>query len=267
MCELFAMSADRPTDVGDSLSLLMPRGGRIGPHADGWGVAYFEGRAARIFKEPAPASQSRCLALLADYDLKSTTVVAHIRKANPAIVGRTTANTHPFEREWNGCSWVFAHNGKLPGLKSMRAFRGSRFQPLGDTDSEYAFCLIMDAIARTAVPGKARPSPKKLLKIIRPVVDDLALLGEFNFILSDGENLYAHAHTKLHALQRTIGTDGRKQNVALLATAPLTAESWEPLAPNSLHVYTGGNDVTPVPPPASIRPIPIVTGVLTAAVA
>jgi predicted glutamine amidotransferase len=267
MCELFAMSADRPTDVGHSLSLLMPRGGKIGPHADGWGVAYYEGRAARIFKEPAPASESRCLALLANYDLKSTTVVAHIRKANPAIFGRATANTHPFEREWNGCSWVFAHNGKLPGLKSMNAFRNKRYQPVGNTDSEYAFCLIMNAIARAARPGEARPSPKKLLKTIRPIVDDLAGLGEFNFILSDGENLYVHAHTKLHALRRTIGTNGRKQSVTLLATAPLTAEPWQPLAPNSLRVYADGSDITPVPRPVSIRPTPIVFDVLTAAVA
>ena len=267
MCELFAMSADRPTDVGQSLSLLMPRGGKIGPHADGWGVAYYEGRAARIFKEPAPASESRCLALLADYDLKSTTVVAHIRKANPAIFGRATANTHPFEREWNGYSWVFAHNGKLPGLKSMSTFRNKRFQPVGDTDSEYAFCLIMNAIARASLPGEARPSPQKLLKIIRPIVEDLARLGEFNFILSDGENLYAHAHTKLHALRRTTGTSGRKQSVTLLATAPLTEEPWQALAPNSLRVYAGGNDITPAPRPSSVRFIPLGVDVLTAAVA
>ena len=55
MCELFAMSANRPTDVNQSLALLRPRGGEIGLHADGWGVAFYEGRAARIFKEPIPA--------------------------------------------------------------------------------------------------------------------------------------------------------------------------------------------------------------------
>ncbi len=34
MCELFAMSANQPTDVNHSLALLRPRGGELGPHAD-----------------------------------------------------------------------------------------------------------------------------------------------------------------------------------------------------------------------------------------
>ena len=58
MCELLGMSARRPTDVNHSLALLRPRGGEIGPHADGWGVAFFEDRAARVFKEPVPACES-----------------------------------------------------------------------------------------------------------------------------------------------------------------------------------------------------------------
>jgi glutamine amidotransferase len=61
MCELLAMSASRPTEVGRYLSRLMARGGRTGPHADGWGIAYYEGRAARIFKEPAPRLRVACL--------------------------------------------------------------------------------------------------------------------------------------------------------------------------------------------------------------
>ena len=50
MCELFGMSARRPTDVNRSLALLRPRGGEVGPHSDGWGLAFYEGKAARIFQ-------------------------------------------------------------------------------------------------------------------------------------------------------------------------------------------------------------------------
>jgi len=126
MCELLGMSANRPTDVNHSLALLRPRGGEIGPHADGWGVAFYEGRAARIFKEPA--ADSRCLALIADYDYRSTIVIGHIRKANPPEFGRASANTHPFSRELGGRSWVFAHNGQLPGLKDDARFALERFR-------------------------------------------------------------------------------------------------------------------------------------------
>jgi glutamine amidotransferase len=234
------MSANHPTDVNHSLALLKPRGGKIGPHADGWGVAFYEGRAARIFKEPVPAAESRCLAFIAEYDFQSTTVIAHIRKANPEKIGRASANTHPFEREWNGRSWVFAHNGKLPGLREDHAFGVERFQPLGETDSEYAFCLLLDAIVAASAAGGNTLVAVNLVEIIEPLVERLCAFGEFNFILSDGESLIVHAHTNLHALHRTCGIDNCAQKVVLLATSPLTDEPWVRLENGSIHVYSNG---------------------------
>lgn len=243
MCELFAMSASHPTDVNQSLTLLRPRGGELGPHSDGWGVAFYEGRAARIFKEPVPAAESRCLAFIADYDFQSTMVIAHIRKANPEKIGRTSANTHPFEREWNGRSWVFAHNGILPGVRTNPEFAARRFRPLGETDSEQAFCALMDAIAAAHADARAEPSPNAIVETIRPTVDRLAELGEFNFMLGNGESLIVHAHTNLHELRRHCRVDGCQREVALIATMPLTDEHWVKLAPRSIHIYTDGRGV------------------------
>ena len=241
MCELFAMSARHATDVNHSLALLRPRGGAIGPHADGWGVAFFEGRAARVFKEPIPACESRCLAFIADYDFQSATVIGHIRKANPSHVGRASANTHPFERELGGRSWVFAHNGKLPGLGDEPGLAPDRFLPIGETDSEYAFCLLLDAIAQGGDAGAA--SPRRLVETIAPVVGRLAGLGEFNFMLSDGEHLVAHAHSRLHGLRRSCNQGGCRQRVVLLATSPLSDETWHPITPGSLLVFARGEEV------------------------
>jgi predicted glutamine amidotransferase len=242
MCELLAMSASRPAEVGDYLSRLMARGGKTGPHADGWGVAYYEGRAARIFKEPAPAAESRLLAMLAEDSFKSTALIAHIRLANPSIFGRATGNTHPFEREWNGRSWVFAHNGKLSGLHEKGIRPDSRFLPVGETDSELAFCHILEAVVR-GVGRHGRFSSAMVVEAIRPVIDELATLGKFNFILSDGECLYVHAHTDLHVLQRTFSAESDAFKMILLATAPLTSEPWQALAPGSIHVYSQGEHV------------------------
>jgi glutamine amidotransferase len=227
-----------------SLALLKPRGGEIGPHADGWGVAFYEGGAARIFKEPIPAAESRCLAFITEYDFKSEVVIAHIRKANPRHVGRASANTHPFEREWNGRSWVFAHNGKLPGLRDQKRFALNRFRPLGDTDSEHAFCLIMEAIAKMDDPAGRPLSGHLIVERLQPVVDQLARLGPFNFLLSNGESLIAHAHTRLHALRRNCAGECATCDVVLLATSPLTDEPWMALEPSSIHVYAGGREVT-----------------------
>jgi len=217
----------------------MPRGGRIGPHSDGWGVAYYDGRVARIFKDAAPAAESRCLEMLTEFNLRSTAVIAHIRKANPSQFGRSTANTHPFEREWNGRSWVFVHNGKLPGLNKLGMRSGSRFQPIGDTDSELAFCYIMDSIAQ-ALGQDGKWTMQELVASIRPTVEWLCEFGEFNFILGDGKHLYVHADTHLHLLRRTVNMGDHSQVMTYLATVPLTDEAWIPFAPGSIHVYREG---------------------------
>jgi len=242
MCELFALSASQPTDAGPYLARLMPRGGRIGPHADGWGVAYYEGRAARVFKDAMPAAGSRTLSQLTRSHLRSTAVVAHIRKANPSTTGRSTANTHPFEREWNGHAWIFAHNGKLPGLHDLPRCPTSRFHPIGGTDSELAFCMLMDAIACTARPGSA-VTPEQVKAAIAPLVQELSERGEFNFILGNGEHLFVHAHTRLHVLDQQRGTSRRRGARVLLATAPLTDENWQPLAPGGIRIYQSGTAV------------------------
>lgn len=50
MCELLGMSANVPTDINFSLSGLIPRGGKTGPHKDGWGITFYEGLGCRTFK-------------------------------------------------------------------------------------------------------------------------------------------------------------------------------------------------------------------------
>lgn len=242
MCELFAMSARFPTDVNRSLALLRPRGGEIGPHSDGWGVAFYEGRAARVFKEPVPAAESACLAFMSDYGFVSPLVIGHIRKANPEKFGRSSANTHPFERELEGRSWVFAHNGKLEGLRDSHDFASRRFKPIGETDSELAFCLLLDAIADM---GEAAQSPPDVLAVLAPLIDRLSGFGPFNFVLSDGQNLFVHAHTRLSMLRRICRRDGCEQEVTLLATEPLTGEQWSPLT--GLRVFSEGREMLAAP--------------------
>jgi len=242
MCELFAMSARRPTSVAHSLALLRPRGGATGPHADGWGVALFQGSAAGVFKDSSAAASSGCFAALEQRDLESDQVVAHLRRANPPEFVPSWANTHPFERELGGRSWVFAHNGRLPGIHADRRFRSDRFRPLGDTDSELAFCLLLGAI-HEAASGGGPVDPSTLVTALHGPVAALAGLGEFNFVLANGTHLVVHAHTRLHALRRVCRQDGCDQVVSLIATQPLTGEDWHPFAPSSLHVFAPGEEV------------------------
>src|SRR5215475_12429921 len=97
MCELLGMECNVPTDIVFSFSGLALRGGRRGPHADGWGLALYEGRAVRTFLEPAAAAESKLAAYIRSHPIKTLLAIAHVRKRTRGEV--SLANTHPFVRE------------------------------------------------------------------------------------------------------------------------------------------------------------------------
>ena len=75
--------------------------------------------------------------------IKSRAVVSHIRQANRGCV--SLENTHPFTRELWGRVWTFAHNGQLKGVKDrMLTF----YEPVGTTDSEHAFCWLLQQLSQ-----------------------------------------------------------------------------------------------------------------------
>lgn len=238
MCELLAMNASHDADLDTLLTALRPRDSEVGPQADGWGVALYDGRAAHVFKEPKAVADSTSFAALQDQGFASRTILAHIRRANPPGVGRRFANTHPFERELAGRSWVFAHKGVL---SDIRALPLTGFHPTGRTDSEYAFCLLLEAI-RPTLPADGRiDAPDALLGHLVPAVSAIIRHGEFNAVLSDGDHLIVHAHTRLHLLERQHRAAGGEQTVALIATHPLTDdEPWACLLPNTLSLFRQG---------------------------
>src|SRR5690606_5961438 len=153
MCELMGMSANVPTDICFSFSGLMQRGGRTGPHCDGWGVAFYEGSGVRCFHDPAPWHSSAIAQLIESYPIKSENVICHIRQAK---VGRVIlADTQPLARERWGQDWTFAHNGHIT---DFAAGEGA-FQPVGNTDSEAIFCNLLN---RVRAGFTQRPSQQEI---------------------------------------------------------------------------------------------------------
>jgi predicted glutamine amidotransferase len=70
---------------------------------------------------------------------------------------------------------------------------------VGDTDSERAFCWLMQELAKAhaGVPGV-----DELSCTLRELLPQLARHGTFNLLLSNGQALWAHATTHLWSLQR-----------------------------------------------------------------
>ena len=195
MCELLGMSANVPTDICFSFTGLVQRGGRTGPHRDGWGISLYEGRGCRSFHDPRPSVASEIAELIQRYSIKSRIIVSHIRQANRGRV--CLENTHPFTRELWGCSWTFAHNGQLRGIKKLPL---SYYKPIGTTDSEYAFCWMLDQIRK-----KFRTRPKsgqKLWHMIQDLAREVDQYGVFSFLLSDSWFLYVYCTNNMCWLTR-----------------------------------------------------------------
>jgi glutamine amidotransferase len=250
MCELLGMNANVPTDIRFSFAALARRGGATGPHRDGWGIAFYEGRGARMFHDPQPSAQSEIARLLRDYPLKSEIVIAHVRRANRGRVG--LENTHPFTREIWGRAITFAHNGQLKGVKKLPL---GLYQPIGTTDSEHAFCWIAD---RLRARFDTLPTPSALDRALHELCNELAGRGVLNVLMSDGRTLYAFCTKKLFYIVREapfgvatlIDEDlrmdfsketGPHDRVAVIASNPLTRdEVWRELPLGKLSAFRNG---------------------------
>ena len=266
MCQLLGMNCNAPTDVTFSFRGFAQRGGQTDHHADGWGIAFFEGDAAgdddknddkglRHFVDHQPACSSPVAELISRYPIKSRNVIAHIRKATQGRVA--LENCHPFVRELWGRYWVFAHNGDLKDFAPR--LHGS-FKPVGSTDSERAFCWIMQELSKSHADV---PSVAELSITLRELAAKISPHGTFNFLLSNGQALWAHASTKadsqgLYYVERqhpfahaTLSDEdvsidfaehtSPHDKVAVVVSAPLTTnETWTPFAPGELKVFEGG---------------------------
>jgi len=247
MCQLLGMNGNTPTDIVFSFSGFAMRAAE---HADGFGIAFFEGRGLRHFVDHLPATTSPVAQLIQRYPIKSKQVIAHIRKATQGRVA--LENCHPFVRELWGHYWVFAHNGNLVDFNPRLH---AAFRPVGDTDSERAFCWLMQELAKSHA---AMPSVEELTRTLAELMPQVARHGTFNCLLSQGDALWAHCSTHLHHLvrQHPFGTarlqdqdveidfaqvaqDGDR--IAIVATQPLTLnEPWVAMTPGQLVAFVDG---------------------------
>ena len=272
MCELFAMSSSIPTEVSFSLDEFSKHGGLTDLHKDGWGIAYYDKNDARIIREACSASESAYLRFIKDHSIQSQIVISHIRLATQGEV--SVRNTQPFSRELGGKLHVFAHNGDLANLDETLVehdLKQRRFREIGNTDSEQAFCFLMENMA-LIWDQKEPPSLAERLAVVRLFANKLIKKGIANFIYSDSEYVFVHSHKRfsnqdrkkelpgLHIISRsckvnkthsvinglTMATnascykDEHTKDVTLVASVPLTDKHWQALEEGEIKVFHKG---------------------------
>jgi glutamine amidotransferase len=251
MCQLLGMSCKQPTSIGFSFEGFRARGGLTDEHKDGWGIAFFNEESVDIFVDHEPAAESKLAEQVHSADIKSKTIIAHIRKATVGEVKLT--NCHPFQRNLWDSEWVFCHNGDL---KNFNPQLSGQFLPQGETDSELAFCYLLQQLAQ-AFPD-ARPDANELFSVLDKLSREIAIHGTFNIILSNGEWLYTYCSTSLAYVERkypftTVTLIDRdlsldlsqhtteEDKVILIATKPLTLnEDWKIYGEHESRLFKEG---------------------------
>jgi glutamine amidotransferase len=250
MCHLFAISSSAPRPIEPFLPAIAPFAETESPH--GWGFAALSVGRTTLVKEPrsfAAAWREAGPAVTRAARTAGETMLFHIREAS---VGKhTLENTHPFRRRVLGRTFLFMHNGTVREVKK-RPLR--RLDPVGDTDSEHAFLWLLESLPPDP--------PRRLARWLKDAGNAIRTLGKFNFVMAEGDTIWAYADTALTwcARAETIddrpaagttpprrtGLAGRSKRTArsvLVATCPFTADTgdaWHPMAPGELLVARRG---------------------------
>jgi glutamine amidotransferase len=281
-CQLLGMNCNTPTDFNFSWRGFCKRGGETDVHSDGWGIIFYEGGGVRQFHDTEAAAQSPVASFLSNQPMRTLNLMAHIRYATVGAV--ELSNVHPFCREMWGVNFAFAMNGDVPMFKKERYTKltslvepgdsdcgDERFySPVGSTDSEAAFCAILNALR---VRFKRLPSLPVLYDALQQLCEEIVRedpeLTIMNFLLTCGPNtlwVYSwpgsrpgskvwnglHYTTRRFPFNKTHLCDmdytvdfstltTKKDCVSVIATQPLTDdEEWVELQRGELVVFDEG---------------------------
>jgi transglutaminase-like putative cysteine protease/predicted glutamine amidotransferase len=239
---------------------------------DGWGLGYYPGGepGASVLKEPAPQFGSRRSELVNVWEhLASSLFVLHIRTATWGSI--SDANTQPFIRSWGRRDWLFAHAGSL--RERLETPTGSRFEPVGSTDTEAVFCDLLNRIAEKGWSNLEEAEPQQLWHWF----DEINNLGGLSSVLTDGRDLLVYSdrrsdetgvfighvtppHDRLSLGDDDIEVDLTRRGIkgrkgVVVSSNPLKAPDgktldWQRLEPGALVMVRQGAVCAEIEPPA-----------------
>ncbi|RMH02216.1 MAG: class II glutamine amidotransferase [Chloroflexi bacterium] len=230
---------------------------RSEPNRHGWGLAVYPDNSCQIIKEPIKAEDSKLSGFLTEYKpFKSKIFIGHVRYSTHGSISH--CNTHPFSRELHGREYVFAHNGTIHDYQSLPV---SRFHPIGETDSEWAFCHLLEQLCHRNITAWN----ENHFKWLAGVLNNINNHGNFNCLFSDGEYLFCYHDTggynglrfvhrkppfQIHVMLKDedVQVDlsrekSQDQHGYVIASKPLTDEDWDSFDAGELIVFRSGEMV------------------------
>ncbi len=264
MCELFAMSCRKPAALTYSLPEFSRNGSSLRRNRHGWGIALSRDRDAIVIKEPEPASNSRWVRFIADNAIPAKMAIAHVRDATRGE--HTMENTHPFRRALGKRVHLLAHNGTLEGIENRFDAKALHYRPVGETDSELAFCALLTRLKPYYDLDDLPPLDTRF-EVFAAFCAEARQLGPCNLLYYDGDALFVHAHRRYHeengkfvgprapGLQIRqcmtcsaepevhcpgLDLEPRDPHTVLVASVPLDDQGWEPLPEGAVLALKDG---------------------------
>ena len=251
MCELMGMSFAKPIVANVSIKAFSLRSEE---NTDGWGLAWYPDRSLAMVKQPLRMAVQQTQFLDNYPGLLSSIYVAHVRHRTTGSIP-THADTHPFARELRGREYCFAHNGTLTGEFWQKPL--GRFRPVGSTDSEFLFCLLLAELEQ----GEGKLESEQQWKWLHQLLFRLNDYGRLNCILADGDrllvyhdkngwkgltyrNVFLHQDSAQHFGDATVAVNLQAEPVnhgCIVATNPLSVEGWAKFLPGEMKVLQNGS--------------------------
>jgi predicted glutamine amidotransferase len=186
MCDLFALSATTSYSAPKALPLFASRASR---NMDGWGISYFrkgralvEKSAQRVYTPGRLHDSYQRLARV----VSSKIIISHVRFRTSGPVDECHA--HPFILRFCGSDWVFAHNGKAPGIEAYRT-QGEGIAG-AVSDSARAFEYLRDQmISFHRISTVPLPLFDLVCQGTARMIEEYP--GNYNYLLSNGLVIFA----------------------------------------------------------------------------
>jgi glutamine amidotransferase len=219
-------------------------------HADGWGIAAYEGDAVQVQRRAAAAHASEHFCAAAER-VEATTVLAHVRRATVGRIG--LANTHPFVHG----SFALVHNGTVPYFPDIRPrlldvmTAEHRDAIQGGTDSEHLLHLILSIHEQFG--GSLFASLEAALRHVVTLCREIGQephLG-LNVLLTDGARMVGSRWRRtLHFLEQAGTTPCPDEHPAraadhdyralIIASEPIDGTAWTEIPERSVFEVTPG---------------------------
>ena len=170
-----------------SIAITLPKYQEIQSLSRGWGLGWYpdDNQSAMVTKDTSAYDTQILMGAIIEWaNFRSTSFFCKILSAKE---GYTHAETQPFSRSFAGRDWLFTHNGYLDKreLEKLHADKSRFLEPLGQTDSELAFCNLLAKIAESSARKISDIDPN----VLHSWFQRFDALGSSDMYFTDGSSM------------------------------------------------------------------------------